>query len=59
MQQQYETLLTHIVAQPGSRLGDLREKLVEAERERQTAAARDIKKTRQQIFRNVRRKAIV
>jgi amino acid adenylation domain-containing protein len=59
MWQQYELLLTHIVAQPDSLLGDLREKLVEVDRARQTIAAQDIKKKRQQIFQSVRRKAIV
>jgi acyl carrier protein len=58
MRQHYETLLAHIVSQPDARLSDLLEKLAESDRERQSIAASDIKKTRQQIFKNVRRKAI-
>ncbi|HVF42756.1 MAG TPA: condensation domain-containing protein, partial [Pyrinomonadaceae bacterium] len=58
MWRQYETLLAHVVARPDGRLSDLREKLAEAERERQSAAARDAKSAGRQIFKSVRRKVV-
>ena len=54
----YETLLARVAADPEARLSSLCDVLSEADRERRQAAVEDLKKSRRQIFKNVRRRAV-
>jgi non-ribosomal peptide synthetase component F len=55
----YETLLAHVAAHPRARLSELRGVLESADAELKRAAVEDLKKLRNQVFRSVRRKALV
>lgn len=58
MREQYEALLGHVAANPHARLSALREMLSEDDHQRRQAAVEDLKKSRQKIFKTVRRKAV-
>ena len=52
----FETLLTHVVADPDARLGDLKESLNEAERQRQLQGQEAVKNARLQKLSSIRLK---